>query len=105
MASQKSRSLPDPPDHLSETSKEIWRSVVDKCKTPGRQLLLQTALESYDRVLQARQVIERDGLTWTSERSRAIHANPAVKIEREYLTIVVRIFNQLDLYWTSEMIL
>jgi len=97
MDSQKMGPPPDPPDHLSEASKEIWNRLFYKIETPGRAILLQTALEAYDRALEARQVVDREGLTWESETSGAIHAHPAVKIEREYLAIVVKVFNQLRL--------
>ena len=97
MTSQENGPLPDPPDHLSETSKEIWNRVIYKVRTSGRQLLLQTALESYDRALEARIQIAKDGLTWKSKETGAVHLNPLLKVEKESLSLAVRIFNQLGL--------
>ena len=42
MISQKN---PGAPDHLGVTSKKIWDLVIYKAGEPGRQVLLQTALE------------------------------------------------------------
>ena len=94
MTSQK---LADPPDHLSEPSKEIWQRINHKIETPGRAILLQTGLESYDRALEAREQIKMDGLTWESKNSGAVHIHPLLKVEKESISLAVRVFIQLGL--------
>ena len=91
-----------PPEHLSERSGRIWADVVpSRCRSPGRLLLLQTALESLDRCEQARREVGESGLTTKTETSGAIHANPAVKIEREFRGQFLSAWNQLGLGWDA----
>ena len=48
-------------------------------------MLLQSALEAFDRLQQARRLIERDGLVQVDRFSQC-KANPAVAIERDART-------------------
>lgn len=73
-----------PPEHLSERSQALWRSVVpSRGKSPGRLALLAEGLAALDRAEQARAEIASTGLTTKTERSGVIHVSPLVKIERE----------------------
>ena len=82
--SQRQIEIPEPPDHLSERSKQLWRDLVPKrAKSPGRLALLQTALEALDRADEARELISTEGLTTVTETTGAVHLNPLVKLERE----------------------
>ena len=75
---------PEPPAHLSERAKALWKQIVPaRGWSPGRLVLLQTALESLDRADEARSAVQAAGLTTVTARTGVIHVNPLVKIERE----------------------
>lgn len=75
---------PKPPAGLSEKSQSLWRAVVGKAKTTGRQTLLQEALKALDRADQCRAVVDSEGLTSTTERSGAVHIHPAAAMELRF---------------------
>ncbi|MDI7245859.1 MAG: hypothetical protein QME92_00055 [Bacillota bacterium] len=92
----------EPPAHLSERSKALWRQVVpDRAKSPGRLALLQTALEALDRADQARQVLDREGLFTTTPGSGVTHVHPAARIEREARALFLRAWTELGLEWDA----
>jgi P27 family predicted phage terminase small subunit len=88
---------PDPPAHLSESSRELWRSVVKdhRDQDPSRTALVQVALEALDRAEQASAVLKVEGLTATTATTGAVHVHPAVKVERDSQALFVRIWLQL----------
>jgi phage terminase small subunit len=45
--------------------------------------MLRAALEAMDRADQAREVVEREGMTTTTKTTGAVHVHPLLKIERE----------------------
>ena len=60
----------EPPAHLSERAKGLWRGVVPSTiRCPERLALLQSGLEALDRADQAREAISREGLTTVTARS------------------------------------
>lgn len=58
--------------------------------------LLTLAAESWDRCQQAREVLDRDGLTY-ADRFGAPRARPEVAVERDSRLGFVRIVRELDL--------
>lgn len=89
---------PDAPSHLSERAAGLWRTLGQKhARSPGRQELLRAALEALDRAEQARQAIERDGLTTTTEKTGAVHLHPAARVERESQQTFARFWHQLGI--------
>lgn len=89
-------SIPEPPAHLSERAKELWRAVVPgQVSSPGRLALLQTALEALDRADQAAAVIEREGLLTGEGKMK--HINPLLKAEKDNRQLFARLWKDLGL--------
>lgn len=96
---------PDPPEHLNERSKSLWRQVVvsGKTRTPVWLTLLTTGLEALDRADQCRQAVNEEGLTSTTPRSGAKHTHPLLKIELEARRQAAAILDRLGLKFTSSI--
>ena len=82
-----------PPRHLSREARALWRGFVegwafDACGF----LILQTALEAFDRMRAAQQVIAKDGLVLTDGR-----VNPASVVERDSRLAMLRALRTLNL--------
>jgi P27 family predicted phage terminase small subunit len=89
--------LPTPPEHLSQSSREWWASVLrDYALEPHHLRLLQAAAESWDRFQQARETIARDGLT-VPTADGGLKAHPCVAIERDSRLAFARLLRELDL--------
>jgi hypothetical protein len=72
----------NPPANLSARTAEIWRNVIGKVPTAGRQALLQVALEALDRADQAAAIVRSEGLTMRAGKGTGIvRVNPAMAIE------------------------
>jgi phage terminase small subunit len=61
------------------------------------------ALEQLDRADAARAEVERDGTTFKTKRTGAVHAHPALAIERQARMSFTRIWDQLGLSWCGEL--
>jgi phage terminase small subunit len=85
-----------PPTHLSVKSAALWARLVSdyRLDAPGLALL-QVACEALDRLEQAREVLERDGLTIGEGGSTRRH--PALDIEKQSASIFLRAWR--DLGW------
>ncbi|MCK4537384.1 MAG: P27 family phage terminase small subunit [Candidatus Krumholzibacteria bacterium] len=71
------------PTGLSAGSKGIWKALVKEWVLDRSNLvLLQTALEAYDRMIQAKRQVDKDGITVKSP-SGLVRPHPALKIEKE----------------------
>ena len=71
------------PKHLSGEAKKIWRDLISAAKLSEESLvILKTALEAYDRLKQARETIDKDGITYKTE-SGYVRPHPALQIEKE----------------------
>jgi P27 family predicted phage terminase small subunit len=89
--------LPDPPAHLRSETANWWRSVLRDYELENHHLrLLQAACEAWDRCQQAREQIDRDGLTITTVDG-GLKAHPAVAIERDTRLAFARLVRELDL--------
>lgn len=73
-----------PPDHLGEAGRDLWRAVATEyaVQDAAGLALLASAAECADRVAQAREQIERDGLT-VLDRFGQRKPHPAAAIERD----------------------
>jgi len=77
--------------------KAWWRSVLEEFALDEHHLhLLEAACTAWDRMVQARDAISANGLTFTDERGM-VRARPEVAIERDARTSFVRIVRELDL--------
>lgn len=92
---------PPAPSHLSPESKTWWKAVLADFDLEAHHLkLLRLACEAYDRTQTARQAIDRDGITVTSDTG-AIKAHPAIAIERDSRLAFARLLRELDLDTTG----
>jgi P27 family predicted phage terminase small subunit len=89
--------LPPAPPHLSAESQRWWRQIVRLYELEPHHLrLLQSACECWDRVLQARAAIERDG-PYYRDRFEQIRPHPALAEERASKTLMARLLRELAL--------
>lgn len=95
---------PEPPDHLSERSQLLWSHLVgDRVKSPERIALFQTALDALDRADEAKQVLDAEGLTFTTKTTGTKHLHPLLRVEKDARALFARIWNQLSLHWNQQI--
>lgn len=86
-----------PPRHLSSEMRRWWRAVVnDWTLEEHHRRLLTLACEAWDRSVQARQQIAREGLT-TPTRDGGQKLHPACRIETDCRLAFARLVRELDL--------
>ena len=85
------------PAHLSDSTRDWWRSVVREYQLePHHMRLLQAAAECWDRLQQARELLQRDGLV-IEGREGGMRPHPAAAIERDSRIAFARLIRELDL--------
>ena len=89
-------SVRKPPDHLSALARAFWQSVVTEYQVDDAPALelLRLAAEALDRGAQARDVLDRDGITCV-DRWGQVRAHPACAIERDSRIGVARLLREL----------
>ena len=88
---------PKAPAHLSDSTRVWWRSVVREYHVePNHMRLLQAAAECRDRLQQARELLQRDGLV-IEGREGGMRPHPAAAIERDSRIAFARLIRELDL--------
>lgn len=96
------KQVPKPPQHLPPATAAWFASVVtDYELDPHHIRLLTLACESWDRGQQARQVLDRDGLTY-QDRFGAPRARPEIGIERDSRIAFARLVRELGLDLAGE---
>ena len=86
-----------PPAHLSESTREWYLHVIGEYELEEHHLrLLTLAGEAWDRCQQAREVIDKEGLTYL-DRFEAPRTRPEIGVERDSRLAFVRIVRELDL--------
>ncbi|MDY6793694.1 MAG: hypothetical protein SWK76_00205 [Actinomycetota bacterium] len=101
---RKDTSIPEPPEHLSERSKDLWRQVIpSRALSPGRLILIEEALSALDRADECRGAISGEGLTTRTETTGAIHLHPLAKLERESRAQFIRAWTALGLEWDTSI--
>jgi phage terminase small subunit len=92
------------PAHLSECSQALWCEIVGRrARSPGRLALLQVALEALDRADEAAALVAKEGLVTTTETTKAKHAHPGCRIEKDARAQFLRAWGQLNLSWDYEI--
>jgi len=95
---------PEPPDHLSNRSKGLWKELVGtRAASPGRLTMFQTALEALDRADHAWKQLEKEGLITKTKTTGAVHVHPLVKVERENRALFARLWEKLGFEWDHEI--
>jgi P27 family predicted phage terminase small subunit len=86
------------PAGLSVEARAWWRQLQAEfaIEDPGGLLLLQTALEAFDRLRGARALIDRDGVVIT-DRFGQSKPHPAATIERDARTAMLTALRALNL--------
>src|SRR5262249_39520448 len=93
----KKAKFPAAPRHLSTASRAWWRAIVTGFELPEHALQLLTAAgEQWDRAVQAREVLDREGLTYT-DRFGQPAKRPEVSIQREATIAFARLVRELCL--------
>jgi phage terminase small subunit len=88
---------PRPPAHLQPTTAQWFNEVIAAYQLETHHVrLLQMACESWDRCQQAREVLDRDGLTFT-DRLGNPRARAECAVERDSRIAFSRLLRELDL--------
>jgi phage terminase small subunit len=86
-----------PPDHLSASAAEWWRSTVDRYELDPHHLkLLELMLGAWDMAEQAREILAVEGMLVPTGAGGS-KAHPAVAILRDARLAVARLVRELDL--------
>ena len=89
---------PVAPNHLGVAGRRLWtylQAAYAIADPPGLALLL-SACESRDRIEQAREELERDGISQT-DRFGMLRAHPAAQIEHQARSSLIRALTALNL--------
>lgn len=92
--------IPRAPAHLSKEAANWWKKILTEYELPEESLLiLESALESFDRMRQAQEEIKTRGLIVKTlgKFGESIRQNPAVGIETESKRTMLACFRQLGL--------
>jgi phage terminase small subunit len=91
------KGIPRSPAHLEPKTRAWWRSVVrDWDLEAHERMLLTAAAECWDRIMQARQVVDELGMTYL-DRFDQPKQRPEVSIERLEKIAFLKIMKQLNL--------
>lgn len=96
---------PPPPRALSPQSKRLWKRVVSDYDFAGDvngQTLLHKALKAHDQALEARKLIEQEGMVIENPRTGQRYENPATKILRTADQAFLRFWRALGLKWVGD---
>lgn len=97
MARNRGPATPRPPKHLRPATAKWFEGVTDEFDLePHHVRLLTLAAEAWDRGQAAREVIDRDGLTYV-DRFGSPKARPEVGIERDSRIGFARLIRELAL--------
>lgn len=85
-------------ENLSKKAQRVFKYYSNtSVKTPGQRALLLQGLRAMDTADQVAEVIAREGLTVTSERSGLTRAHTLLRTQREATAEMVKIFKLLEL--------
>ena len=92
------QTAPRPPKQLSAEAKRWWKKLVAEfgIDDPAGVLLLQTALEAFDRMRGCQQVIEAEGAT-VRDRFDQVRGHPLLAAERDARAQMLAALKQLNL--------
>jgi P27 family predicted phage terminase small subunit len=92
-----SNKLPKAPKSLSAEAKVWWRKILADYELDHHGLLLlESALQSFDRMRQAQALLDKEGIVLT-DRFEQKKPHPATVIERDSKAAMVRTFQALHL--------
>ena len=86
-----------PPKHLSAEARKQWQTIVDAFELEDAGLMiLESALEAFDRMRQAQAIIADEGIVIT-DRFGQKKQHPATLVERDARGQMARLLQQLNL--------
>jgi P27 family predicted phage terminase small subunit len=86
------------PSYLSKQSGEIFERISNAWDlNESHVILLTTALEAYDRYLQAKRHVDKNGIVVKDQKTGRLVKNPAVEVERIARTGFLRAWRLLRL--------
>ncbi len=89
---------PEPPEHLTEKAKALYRFYIGKTiRSPGQIALFIRGLEVMDQADEAGELIREQGLSQTSKRSGLERQNPLMNVEKEATATMLKIWKILRL--------
>lgn len=90
--------VPRAPQHLSKEAKSWWKKLHDEydLEDQGGRLLLQTALEAFDRMREAQRIIDAEGST-VLDRFDQVKAHPLCTVERDSRSQMMQAIKSLNL--------
>lgn len=90
--------MKNPPKHLSQEARRWWRRITDEyaIEDEAGRLLLQTALEAFDRMRRAGERINVDGDA-VEDRFGQVKPHPLLNAERDARSQMLMALKQLNL--------
>lgn len=89
---------PEPPEHLTEKAKALYRFYIGKTiRAPGQIALFIRGLEAMDQADECGRIIRAEGLSQTSERSGMMRQNPLLNTQKEATAQMLKIWFALRL--------
>jgi P27 family predicted phage terminase small subunit len=89
--------IPEPPKKLSPEARGWWIKINEAWEVvDGSLLVLENALEAFDRMRQAQAIIEAEGIV-TSDRFGQVRQHPATIVERDAKQTLLRHLKALNL--------
>lgn len=85
------------PSNLSKEGKAWWKKLLIEydISDQGGLLILQTAMEAFDRMRQAQKAIETEGATF-ADRFNQLKSNPLLTVERDARSQMLAALKQLN---------
>lgn len=97
MAEHNDNGVPRPPKHLKKDGRALWTKVLTAYGLEDfHQAILAVACEALDRKVQARELLDAEGLT-TVDKNLIARPHPAVAIERDSAIRLLRALRELSL--------
>jgi P27 family predicted phage terminase small subunit len=88
---------PPPPNHLSEATKAWWNEIcAEYILRPHHLKILEAACDSWDRMVESRTILLREGLTRLTAAGDA-KGHPAAELELHSRASFLRAVRELDL--------
>ena len=86
------------PQTLNHDGKQFWKAVTDEIKIvePHDIEMLHRACQCLDRIKEAQDAIKKDG-PYLEVKGGGIRPHPALKVEKEFMTLFYRAIRDLDL--------
>jgi len=89
--------FPTPPEWLQPPEREFWDSTVRTYVIEGPGLvMLEVACSAMQRLREAREVLDRDGLTVEGRYAGMVRQHPLVAVERDARIQLLRALRELD---------